>query len=623
MAGILARFNGSSDGSPGIKNGILRHRWLLLIAGFFLCAGSAIGANAWLKNNARLWVVNGLPQGMLLLIDDQEIVFIGEQGYRDITLAEGRHRVTLVEPKWSGRAENEDFELRHSLQERFCPWLRPQHVLAPGRTAALEVKRERQAGPGEVVQVVSQSFSVGRFYSIFRDIDLPFLDFPVREKGDALLGPVEKTSLSVSRDQTSQFLTAEFAATQTVPDGVLNYAETQLLGAPSQAAVLYQYIRLAQQLNQGERAMTFVGSQLSKRPLWHEWHRAYQTTAERLGRRDELLREYDAHIAKESQTPGPAYSGMLYLRGRLERDDEQMLKYMRQAVEAHPDNYYAWYADGFTRLAQGKLSEAEEGIRQAFQLRMGHADYRNRYLGLSLGLGRSAAIQRMLNREFNGSQSADLNDQEWLLDAILLGGNLKAVDAAQKRFSQLTNASDPGDPSKLVLRSQLHWLYLQAKFAEIVDQSRELGEHPLRHQALLELGRLQEVPTNSVLVKADPYSLTQHLLLSAAWRQQGSLDRAEVELNETLKILKQGVPDEQLLATLLMQPEKATLSQVTQITIDPLRKALALLVLVQKGAQDRKELLDLAGKLNYSRHFPYHFVSRTVASLQDEKKKGS
>lgn len=620
MPGFFGRFRRSPSNPKVAVNS--RKRLFIFLSALSLCVAAAIGANYWLKQNARLWIVNGLPQGMLVVIDDTETVFISEQSYREITIPEGRHRAKLVEPNWPGRGDSNDFELRHSLIERFLPSHRPQHVLAPGRTAALAIVRERQSEPGGAVEVVARSWTVGRFYSKIRDIDLPFLDFPVRDKGDPLKGPLEKTSLSVSREPLTDFVSMKFASNQPVPGGVLDYAETQLLGTPSQTTALYQYIRLAVGLNQGDRALSFLAWQLSKRPLWHEWHRAYQAAAERIGRRDELVREYDANIEKEALARGPTYSGMLYLRGRLERDDEQLLKYMRQAVEAHPGNYYAWYAAGFTRLAQGRLTEAEEGIGNAFRLRTFHVDYRNRYLALAVALGQTANIQRMLNRHFNSSHSADLEDQQWLLAALLVGGDLKAVEPAQKRFAMLAEDSTPGDPGKLALQSRLHWLYLQAKFAEMIEQSKELGDHPLRYQALLELGRLKEIPDSAMLVKADPYEVTNHLLLSVAWRQQGQQAEADAELKRTIELLEEGAPDEQLLASFLKAPGKVTLGELKQVTIDPLRKALAVLALVQNGAPQREELLDFAGILNFSRQFPYHFVTRTVTELKVPKARG-
>lgn len=598
---------------PGI---VLRRLRMIHLLGLLLCAVAAAASyNYYQKQHAQLWVVNGLPTAMTMKFDDTKDLYVSEQSYRTIVLPEGRHRVQIDEPKLN--VPPEEFEFHNEWWERFLFWRQPIHVLAPGRTATMVVERERQEGPGDTITVVSKNLSVGRLFATYHDIDLAFLDFPARPAGDTS-GPLEKTLLYVDRDPPKLVVTADMAAAQPQPRDCLSFAEAQLVAAPGEGGLLDAYVILSLKMNEGDRCLGFLEKKLSKRPIWHSWHRAYQYVFDRLGRMDEAVRRYDELVAQESQRPGAGYSGLLYLRGRLEQDDDRLLDYMKRAVAAHPDNYFAWYQQGIVRLSQGNLKEAEEGLRNAFFLHSIRTNYRDSFFECAIALGNELKVGKVLDREFERNQIADLDQQRLLLAALVISKQLDAVPRAQARFARLANATQPGDPSKLELQSQLYLMYLQAEFDKMLAESSKLDDRRLRCQALLELGRLQDLPSAPSFLDLKPSQATgsQHLLLSVAWALQQDQKRSAEALQDAIREFSQGSPEERQLAISLGHPDKATVAEVRGITVPPSHKALALIALVQRGAAQRKELLELATKLNFSRQFPYHFVKRAVDSLQ-------
>lgn len=586
------------------------------ILGLVLCVTAAAASyNYYQRQHAQLWVVNGLPTAMTMKFDDTKDLYVSEQSYRTITLPEGRHRVEIDEPKLN--VAPEEFEFHNQWWERFLFWRPPIHVLAPGRTAAMVVERERQEAPGEKISIISRDLSVGRLLVTYHDIDLAFLDFPARPAGDRS-GPLEQTLLYVDREHPKLMVTPELAAAQPQPRDCLSFAEAQLVAAPGEGGLLDAYIILSLKMKEGDRCLRFLERKLAQRPIWHSWHRAYQYVFDRLGRLDEAVRRYDELVAQEAERPGPGYSGLLYLRGRLELDDDRLLDYMKRAVTAHPGNYFAWYQQGFVRLTQGNLKEAEEGLRNAFSLHSIRANYRDSFFECAIGLGHQRNVGRVLDREFERNQIADLEQQRLLLCALVLSNQLEAVPRAQARFARLANATQPGDPSKLELQSRLYLMYLQSEFDKMLTESTKLDDRRLHCQALLELGRLQDLPQDPSFLDLKPSQAngSQHLLLSIAWALKQDQKRSAEALQDAIREFSRGSPEERQLAISLGHPDKATVAEVRGITVPPSHKALALVVLVQRGATQKAELLELATKLNFSRQFPYHFVKRAVDALR-------
>jgi hypothetical protein len=266
------------------------------------------------------------------------------------------------------------------------------------------------------------------------------------------------------------------------------------------------------------------------------------------------------------------------------------------------------------------LKEAEEGLRNAFILHSVRTNYRDSFFECAIALGNERNVGRVLDREFERNQIADLEQQQLLLCALVLSNQLDAVPRAQARFARLANATYPAQAAKLELQSRLYLMYLQAEFDKMLAESGKLDDTRVRCQALLELGRLQDLPRDPSFLDLKPSQAngSQHLLLSIAWALQQNERRSGEALQDAIREFSQGSPEERLLAVSLEHPDKATVAEVRGITVAPSHKALALLVLVQHGAPEKKELLDLAVKLNYSRQFPYHFVKRAVEALQTQ-----
>src|SRR5262249_54231615 len=118
---------------------------------------------------------------------------------------------------------------------------------------------------------------------------------------------------------------------------------------------------LAQQ-QEPEEMIQFLKQGLDKRPLWVDWHRAYQTLMEKAHRGEDLRPGYRRIVKETAENPDA-----VYLLGRIE-DLDTADKMYRQAASADPPSRFALQGLGFRALASGEFAEAVTWLEKAAKL---------------------------------------------------------------------------------------------------------------------------------------------------------------------------------------------------------------------------------------------------------------
>jgi hypothetical protein len=108
------------------------------------------------------------------------------------------------------------------------------------------------------------------------------------------------------------------------------------------------------------------------------------------------------------------------------------------------------------------------------------------------------------------------------------------------------------------------------------------------------------------------------LLLSVAWRRKGDNAQSAAARERAIAAFQKGRRDERRVAELLAQAPDKRAGAAELLAIEPSMKAVVLTALAELCPERKDDLLSLADKLNYRRHFPHHFLNSAIAELRRE-----
>lgn len=145
---------------------------------------------------------------------------------------------------------------------------------------------------------------------------------------------------------------------------------------------------------------------------------------------DEAIREYWERAQRGELEPIALVDlgTMLFERGFT----KDALGAYRQALDADPDLYEAWFRIGLVEHSRGELRRAREAYRRCLKKRPGHG-WCNFYLGLvEEELGHSGKALRFYERAFNAAPELanPKVNPEVLASRLALGAQLNAVDTS-------------------------------------------------------------------------------------------------------------------------------------------------------------------------------------------------
>lgn len=563
--------------------------------------------NMYVERHRTVHVLNGLPTPITVAIDGSETIAVPARGRATVNLAEGKHAAEVTEP--CGDGPPLEFTLESGWLDRF--FKNPAYVIDPGRSSvvvweSVEYAEHPQAGQGD-----SFRWSLGQPYISYSDVDYLFEEFPQQIALKKSKRTVTKTRLGTLPLDPVAAVTAKLSDGAVETLDALPFVEAHLRGDPRHPMLVMVYYSLAMASQQQDRCRDFLALRLGERPVLVEWHRVYQGLREAQGANAELVRQYDNYLKTE-----PENSTLLYLRGRVEIDDPRAQAFYDRARATDPSNPYPWYAQAYRRQAAGDFVEARKGFAEACRLNPEDPMMRASFEESRFACGEFDGIAAELRQEL-AKEPQSLSTHVQLLEALAAAGLGDQAETAQREFAAKV-ATDKQDAHQLALTAQLHLLYLQGRFDDLLTGAQQLQDQraaaTFRFEGCLESGRLEDLTSEGISTKLRPQYLD--LLLSLGWSRRGDRTRADAARQRAIDQLETGPREERNAAALLRQGAEAPAGAAHALLLEPAAKVIVIAALAEICPPQRADLLLLAEKLNYRRDFPCHFLKSTIDSLR-------
>lgn len=597
------------DASPGLRPPP-NHRRRWVICGLIAAALAVIFLlDHWFAQNQQLFVVNRLPAGVRVTIDDQEPLALAADGRRQCALAEGAHKAVIHRD--SGGEETAEFEISNNPFQRWFD--SPVFVLNPGKAA--DFLWEETVYTSQPVQDAGDfKLHFGESFLTFRNVDYPFQPFPpqIQTKNSS----VRKSRVDVLAIPPPEVL-GNLARLKS--NDLLAYAEHHLACDPPNDELLEAYTYHAANQGELERCRNFLTAGLDRRPIWIEWHRNYQSIMEMIGNDGGLISTYD-RLLKES----PGSSALLYLRGRLCVANSEANAYFDKAIAADGKNPFPLLAKGMHAFCVGDVATAQtlcgearrlaprnEAIADAlFAVRCSTRDYKNLQIEL---------------QKAQQEKPLDFTVYQRLLEVLIADG--KHAEAAACHQAYLTRMKEElhGQPSPALLYGELTFAYLSNNLDDYLRKGAEIGdavqEAYITFEAHLEQDDLNaaESALERILATQKPPGPTAAraaLLLSLAWKAQNNSAKADRWHAKGIELLRACGSDWRRCAELLSKGSAVEIDEIDEAFIHNDYTTTILVMLADRCPKHRETLLTRAEKLGGRGVIPQRFVNKAMAALR-------
>lgn len=572
---------------------------LLLLAGF-------LGGNAYVRKHRTLYLVNGLPVPIVVDVDGAHTVNVGGQGHASLVVAEGPHRAVVREPKLG--YEPVEFSVGSNW---FTGLFRsPAFVVDPSRSAVVFWQEVvYSAAPANQPGGASQ-FHFGDAFINYPHVDYPFQEFP-RQLDMGRRRQLRKTKIGLYPMPREELLTGLLAAPNVAQDA-LGFVESHLRASPDDIVLLSAYSRMGRRQNQLARCRDFLATRLGERPVLIGWHRIYQSVRQLSGDDGALAEQYDAFLASD-----PNNSALLYLRGRIDPDRAAAWKFYEKAIEADPDNAYAYFAQSGVLLSRGDFAAAKEPSAAAHRLRPADPEMKWYWIRIRMALGEFDSLEAELRAAVQANPLS-MQEQQQLLAVLVAANKTDQAEQAVQTFSQQVATAKPAQAPAFTRYMKNQLLYLQGDFQGLLAASSSASEADAavpRYWAQFELGQAVTPPPGVKTIESvrDEYPL---LCQSLAWAEQGNASAAAEAKAQAIEQFRTTGLSGRRIAELLGDGADWTEQDLDDLPVDPTHKCIVLVSMAESRPDRAAPLLDLAEKLNFERQFPHHFLKRTIAHLR-------
>jgi tetratricopeptide (TPR) repeat protein len=589
------------------RRSLLKSKAFWVVATLLLVLLGTSAASLLIAANRTLYIVNGSKEAMTVEIDGQTVV--GALSKATVPLGEGTHSWKLTDPKAIAGAGR--FTMSTSFASRFSD--SPVFVLDPGRVTVV-IQEIAFYGAQHVHQKMAHNFHVGEDFIFYPDIDLVLEPFPqtVRVKsGDASRTRVD--ALLGDPHAAIHFVSHELPASTS-----LSFCERHLNLSPTDKELLDTYAALTTRNDQEQRLYEFLKAGAGRVPVEVEWHRRLQGAMQKLNLFDELMSDYDTLVERF-----PKDSTALYLRGRIEPDLQAATDYFVRSTAEDPMNPWPVYSQAFSLLSLGEFTKARDFCQQAIDLAPGYDDFKQTMFHLRLVLGELDELDREHREEIKNAPLVSTSN--WRLFRVLAAkGELEDLQTAQNVYALQRKTSYPTDPFDELLYTERFVRYCQKDFEKVLNLSQKVKSHRSRghliFQAMLDLDRIEEID-NAAL----PNRVTERgyleLFLHLAWLQRGDQARAADWYEKAMNDFSNGDPTTKtIVAAFSESKEQELAARLSRVSLRAEERMLTSLTAAARSTgETRRELIDLAEKVNTGTGFPRHFMDRTIKWLRKQK----
>ncbi|SIO67935.1 hypothetical protein SAMN05444166_8470 [Singulisphaera sp. GP187] len=353
------------------------------------------------------------------------------------------------------------------------------------------------------------------------------------------------------------------------------------------------------------RAEAFLKSGLDRRPVWVQWHRAYQYFAGQGKHQNELIPYYDSLVAKE-----PESSALIYLRARIEPDPERQVALLRRANEADPAQPWPYFARGRHLASAARWDESLIAFQKARELHIDAFDIDENIHVARLARGDA----KTLVEEYKARLAAvptEMKTLIFLCDALAVSDQTDQIESV---VTEWTNRVGMQYGPEATATARAIGFYKSGKVeacARVCSETGPLTDSPLRAQALLALGQTQEVIDNKAFAKlwVEPWNA---VALSLALSLNGQAKEADDWRERAARTMEsQGVEDGRA-AVLLRAAEPASIAEIERVVVDADETALLCVALGRRFPAKRDEYHAAARRYNIQRKAPYQLILRAT-----------
>lgn len=581
--------------------------WSLAAAAVVACL---VAWDVYLTGNQPLYVVNGLPDPITVVIDDGEPITIRPNRSLQTSISNGSHTAQVSSPE--AVASDLTFEIESSRVNR---WFRsPVHVLDPTHSAVV-LWEETVYSALPVNRDFDYEILAGRLLSSFDDVDYHFEEFPDELEVKDTTKELTKTRVGIELGITPVLLALNDPNWLNKPEA-MDFIEPHLLYAKDEDAdgLHGLYTSAAVEHNAVERAAEFLGKHLDRTPLDVEWHRRYQTTAEWCGQ--DPTERYDKLLDKS-----PKDADLLYLRGRLESQADRSQVYFDRALETNSKHARTLSAIAYSHLATGDFESAIKYADRSLQVDDELSDTKNSRFLAMLASGQYSKLERELEKIKQEQPTNFSNAQRLVL-----------CQAAQENFARARSITDayvrdmqkewPGDPYDLAKRLELQLAIAEGQFDQAGILTRAVKDKGNRDSYQFTLALLRDD-----LDEAAGYipALNQNargaawLWTAVCYQKNGDANKTRECITKACEYLAKSGGDEGAAARLLtadLKPDQLA-DELLGLSTDPTFKTALLLLSADRVGTRSAEIVKLAEKLTLIPN-DYQSLVRSVLAARND-----
>lgn len=459
-------------------------------------AAGAAGFAWWRQQHVKVFFDNGLAEAVEVALDGQPFAVPAGQQVEQ-TLAPGAHQVVVT----AQRGEIERYQASVPEQDLVDSLLEPWFFVY--NVAEARVYRRETLGYAEKAEdstYEEKLIALQRFFSQ-TDVDYVFREAPQEIRSDAH-GVVKRVAFNVAAD-----LTLEDFAIVRIGEGDRKQAERALRKAieiePCRDSARESLVNLAALDNRPDKPKAEAGAWMAACPEQEVLaHRSYQDAVKRMGRSNDLLREYKTRLDEHPET-----AANHYLYGRLLDDPDAAMSAYQEAIRLDSRLSWAHAALGSVFLALERDADAMAAFRRALELPGHDPNVVTAYALAAIGAGSPAAADAAIRSGMPEEPEDFLWRPQWLL-ALANGRHGDAERMLAKR-----SRAEPDNPDLWIL--EMHLLRHRGQSDQVMRELRRTEEHPGA-----------EYP--AVLIHLE------ELLAQGQYREAGQLVDSEEQLGEPL-----------------------------------------------------------------------------------------
>ena len=557
--------------------------------------------NAYITGHRTLYVVNGLPVNTSIQFPGQSPVKLRPNSKRSITVAEGKLKVIVKTPSGSNTTE---INVQDNIWDRFFGDtvfvfnIDGGAIIMKADCVYTNKPNGKKTGKDRY-----QLYILPRFMK-FHDIDYCFKAFPKSISMDYENSEKIKTQLSILKIKPERAL-ANLSGQIKLSD-LLSYAEAHLLATPSEALLDEYYILLLNN-NKMSRGLKFLSRRLNKRPININWHRIYQNLAKNMNKK--VIPEYDKLLKQN-----PKSSALLYLRGRIDPDNLDSIKYYDKAIATDPKNDFPVFAKIYALANMGELNKATRLCKKMTKIFPNSKKIAGYDFYTKFALGNYKQIKAKAESKL---KKDPLNWDAFirLITAETAMNNKNKAKQAVERYKQATRKKYPKFKN-FNNDVEIDLAYIQNDLKKCEKLASKKGKSN-NFYILLEQMKIKQA--GKVISKQPERKITNALALQMfiAERLSGNPKKAQKWLNKAKKKFAEKDKVNTVIHKLLSGKSPDPVKQIKQLSIELFsKKALICLAMAELYPKHSKELAELASRLNIIVASPYYFIKKVTASYK-------